>query len=178
MIRKSFIGFLGFWAAMFIAIASASAVASLTGKPLQKKIHGGPFLSLEDWFFEADTDGANFMLSLGINQKTDNGTGVYRDGSHRFRTLFTLIWAEYSFGKVSQRQYHIWFSKAATFILAAFFGSYPAWTLLRPRLRGRFRRRRGLCAKCGYNLAGNITGMCPECGNRIAGVLFQANQSG
>lgn len=29
------------------------------------------------------------------------------------------------------------------------------------------RRRRGLCVKCGYNLAGDTTGVCPECGTKF-----------
>ena len=31
----------------------------------------------------------------------------------------------------------------------------------------RYRRRKGLCLKCGYDLQGNVTGICPECGERI-----------
>ena len=26
------------------------------------------------------------------------------------------------------------------------------------------RRKRGQCASCGYDLAGNVSGVCPECG--------------
>jgi hypothetical protein len=26
----------------------------------------------------------------------------------------------------------------------------------------------GICAKCGYNLTGNVSGICPECGSRIS----------
>ena len=29
------------------------------------------------------------------------------------------------------------------------------------------RRRNGLCLKCGYNLAGNVSGACPECGESV-----------
>ncbi len=29
------------------------------------------------------------------------------------------------------------------------------------------RKRRGLCAPCGYNLAGNESGVCPECGSEV-----------
>ena len=32
------------------------------------------------------------------------------------------------------------------------------------RRRPRLRRERGLCCRCGYNLAGNTSGVCPECG--------------
>ena len=27
------------------------------------------------------------------------------------------------------------------------------------------RHKRGLCLRCGYDLAGNVSGVCPECGN-------------
>ena len=33
--------------------------------------------------------------------------------------------------------------------------------------RGRRQRREGHCAKCGYNLTGNVSGVCPECGTAI-----------
>ncbi len=36
-----------------------------------------------------------------------------------------------------------------------------------PAVRRRMRHRRGLCAKCGYNLTGNVSGVCPECGTPI-----------
>ncbi len=32
------------------------------------------------------------------------------------------------------------------------------------RHRRRFRRKRGLCVKCGYDLTGNESGVCSECG--------------
>lgn len=31
-------------------------------------------------------------------------------------------------------------------------------------LRSRWRRRRGRCGRCGYDLAGLVAGRCPECG--------------
>lgn len=41
---------------------------------------------------------------------------------------------------------------------------YPLVLVL---FRQRYRRKRGLCVKCGYNLTGNVSGICPECGERI-----------
>ena len=35
------------------------------------------------------------------------------------------------------------------------------------------RRRRGLCAACGYNLRGNLSGVCPECGTPTTPPLRQ-----
>jgi hypothetical protein len=52
----------------------------------------------------------------------------------------------------------------------------PSWTacavagpliLLAFLLRPRIRRRVGHCGRCGYNLAGNVSGRCPECGQAV-----------
>jgi hypothetical protein len=50
-------------------------------------------------------------------------------------------------------------------ILAAIL---PVSALLRWRRRRRRanRLKQGLCAACGYNLRGNVSGVCPECGQR------------
>ena len=42
-----------------------------------------------------------------------------------------------------------------------------AW--LAHHLRQRRRRRPGLCAKCSYDLTGNVSGVCPECGSKVGG---------
>lgn len=47
---------------------------------------------------------------------------------------------------------------------AIIFAFWPLVALVRGPIRRRYRRRRGLCPGCGYNLAGNVTGVCPECG--------------
>ena len=33
--------------------------------------------------------------------------------------------------------------------------------------RARERREKGLCTRCGYNLAFNTSGICPECGTPV-----------
>ena len=33
----------------------------------------------------------------------------------------------------------------------------------------RLRSKQGLCAYCGYDLRGNVSGVCPECGAPTAG---------
>jgi hypothetical protein len=44
-------------------------------------------------------------------------------------------------------------------------GAYPAIALVRgPMLRRCYRRKRGLCERCAYDLTGNTSGVCPECG--------------
>jgi hypothetical protein len=44
------------------------------------------------------------------------------------------------------------------------FAAYPVIAFIRGPVRRRYRRKRGLCPHCGYNLTGNTTGICPECG--------------
>jgi hypothetical protein len=48
----------------------------------------------------------------------------------------------------------------------AMFGAYPGVLIIR-RIRRWHRRRRGFCARCTYNLTGNVSGVCPECGTEI-----------
>ena len=49
-------------------------------------------------------------------------------------------------------------------------GVYPTIAFIRgPTLRRRYRRKRGLCERCAYDLTGNMSGVCPECGMRITG---------
>lgn len=52
-------------------------------------------------------------------------------------------------------------------LIALVLTTWPAMFFWRMR-RAATRRRRGLCVKCGYNLADNTTGICPECGNKLA----------
>jgi hypothetical protein len=48
------------------------------------------------------------------------------------------------------------------------FGAYPLIALiLSPYWRRRYRRERGLCLHCGYDLTGNVSNVCPECGTQI-----------
>ena len=44
------------------------------------------------------------------------------------------------------------------------FSAYPMIAFVHGPLRRYRRRRKGLCAKCGYDLTGNATGVCSECG--------------
>lgn len=46
--------------------------------------------------------------------------------------------------------------------------SFPFWTLLRGPVRRLFRRWRGRCLRCGYDLRGNESGICPECGEEVS----------
>jgi hypothetical protein len=44
----------------------------------------------------------------------------------------------------------------------------PASRLCVHAWRRRRKARRGLCARCGYDLTGNVSGVCPECGTAAA----------
>jgi len=52
-------------------------------------------------------------------------------------------------------------------ILCVIFGAYPTVMFLRGPVRRWNRRRRGRCARCGYDLSGNESGVCPECGSPV-----------
>ena len=51
-------------------------------------------------------------------------------------------------------------------LLLVFPCIYPVYILVWRNTR-RWRRKRGLCESCGYNLTGNVTGICSECGHPI-----------
>ncbi len=53
--------------------------------------------------------------------------------------------------------------------------AYPTLALIRGPVRRWRRRRKGLCAKCGYDLTGNVSGACPECGTAIVAVRTTSN---
>jgi predicted RNA-binding Zn-ribbon protein involved in translation (DUF1610 family) len=52
----------------------------------------------------------------------------------------------------------------AVFLILA---AYPTISFVRERVRRWYRRQRGRCVKCGYDLTGNVSGACPECGTAI-----------
>ena len=47
------------------------------------------------------------------------------------------------------------------------FVAFPARAFFRGPFRRWRCRRRGLCAKCSYDLTGNVSGICPECGTHM-----------
>ena len=57
----------------------------------------------------------------------------------------------------------IWFVFLPLWLIFPILAAYPAIALIRGPLRLRHRRRKGVCLKCGYNLAGLPEPRCPEC---------------
>ncbi len=57
-------------------------------------------------------------------------------------------------------------SAMSTLLYAVSFGVY--WGTLQgcSAIRGRLRKRRGMCVNCGYDLTGLASNICPECGAR------------
>lgn len=50
------------------------------------------------------------------------------------------------------------------YLLVCLFLIYPVAVWFRGPVRRRWRRKRGLCPQCGYNLTGSTVPRCPECG--------------
>ncbi|MCH8149781.1 MAG: hypothetical protein IH987_17650 [Planctomycetes bacterium] len=105
-----------------------------------------------------------FVLVQYFDQNLSRHTGLYRKMSrantpHRF-TLRDLLPKSLPRGRYSG-------STGYTFHLIVpllFFFLLATYSLGMSRFRQRHRRKRGLCLRCGYNLAGNVSGVCPECG--------------
>lgn len=79
----------------------------------------------------------------------------------RYRGFYSMT-SDFSMGL---RTWWLGFPLWAAFALFAF---YPALAFIRGPLRRHRRRKRRLCLKCGYNLAGNVSGVCPECGSAVS----------
>ncbi|MHC4444556.1 MAG: hypothetical protein ACYTA5_18315 [Planctomycetota bacterium] len=54
---------------------------------------------------------------------------------------------------------------------------YPATFIIYTRSRKNYRKKKGVCLKCGYNLFGNVTNICPECGTPFDPKLLEPNMN-
>lgn len=89
-------------------------------------------------------------------------------GRHRFPAC-DLYWEDFGVPNVVVlRKYHLRISAYLVYAVAILFSIAPTIAIT-GMWQSRHRRRKGYCAKCGYNLAGNTTGICPECGTVIKG---------
>lgn len=50
------------------------------------------------------------------------------------------------------------------FLIGKMFGTRPRPQTTRLEAMKARRERTGFCARCGYDLTGNVSGVCPECG--------------
>ncbi|MHC4444560.1 MAG: hypothetical protein ACYTA5_18335 [Planctomycetota bacterium] len=54
---------------------------------------------------------------------------------------------------------------------------YPATSIIYTQLRKHYRKKKGVCLNCGYNLFGNVTNICPECGTTFDPKLLEQNMN-
>lgn len=109
----------------------------------------------------------SWYLSVGyLRLKSQPGYALDQDDEKRFHSLCLAPMALGGIAKVVRRDGAA-FQRAIVVprgSLVALFAAYPALAFIRGPLRRWHRRRRGGCAKCGYDLTGNTSGACPECG--------------
>lgn len=94
----------------------------------------------------------SYVVFTRVGRPDEVGAGPFVD-----RPGFALIKG----GNMIYLHVSIWVPLAITTLLA----TYPTIVFIHGSLRRRRRRRKGLCAQCGYNLTGNVSGVCPECGS-------------
>jgi hypothetical protein len=80
---------------------------------------------------------------------------------------FTLAWADKTLPWRPKDKIRYTVVCVPLWALFALFAAYPTFAFIRGPCRRWFRRRRGLCIGCGYNLTGNVSGTCPECGIEV-----------
>ena len=68
---------------------------------------------------------------------------------------------------VSTRRLWFYSPVGTLWLFVVLFCIYPTIAFVRGPVRRWRRLRTGRCVRCGYNLAGNVSGRCPECGTEI-----------
>jgi hypothetical protein len=101
---------------------------------------------------------ASYMVySAGPPRPYDNEFAAA--GFHGFKTFWSPPMV-FNAGPPGYPDIKVWIPVNLLALLLLVIAIYS----LRPRHRARRRRKLGLCANCGYDLTGNVTGTCPECG--------------
>jgi len=77
----------------------------------------------------------------------------------------------------SVARFGLYYVKLSGWIVVVLLALYPFVAFLRGPWRRHRRRRRGHCARCGYDLHGNLSGVCPECGSPAAAQKKRARTS-
>ena len=74
-------------------------------------------------------------------------------------SLIHVQWWFGSYGKTTV--------SAPWWLVTPICAAYPVAAIGRGPFLRRWRRKRGLCLNCGYDLTGNVSGRCPECGRGV-----------
>lgn len=94
------------------------------------------------------------------------------------RTITGSVHLSDASGTLTLEPNNIWVHEcqlmAPIWYLLVLFGVWPLAVLLPAPLRLAYRRKRGRCLVCGYDLKGNVSGRCPECGTPMASGLAVA----
>lgn len=127
--------------------------------------------------YEAETER---LLGTAANAQRvwfvlDSGTLQVKHGQvvdhPPLRRARRVDWGVFSLASVdlpgSQMAYRLRMVSVSLWLLFAVSALYPAIVFIRGPLRRRWRRKRGRCAQCGYDLTGNVSGVCSECGQAI-----------
>jgi hypothetical protein len=175
MIRKVFIFCLGGAACLFLAVSIAAFTYGSTSTV--RSIYESP-LRINGWETNVFFVHQRFRVSRSRNYVSwDEAHASFEPlnftstkwGSERLPT-FVLTGIKHDAGKQFSGVLYMFDSTAESLLaIGCILGAYPAISFVRGPLSRRSRRRRGLCLKCGYNLAGNTSGVCPECGTPRTG---------
>jgi hypothetical protein len=107
------------------------------------------------------------QVSVRFDSRIETGTPVARLDRRGLGFRYTQsLWLAWVIG-TQRGEYRsrevtvpLWFP----FILLA---AYPTVAFIRGPARRWWRRRKGCCLNCDYDLTGNVSGVCPECGRTI-----------
>ena len=94
-------------------------------------------------------------------------------GYWRTNKYFYEVLDDEGFPAIAAKRYEFRIHMRA-WLLFILFAPYPTIAFIRGPFRRfcwrysrTYRRERGLCERCAYDLTGNISGVCPECGTSI-----------
>lgn len=109
------------------------------------------------------------MRLAGVEDLEDTLQEWAKEGSYselnQAKTIEWAIWDGKTYRGVQVVPYRYTRILCPTWFLIMMLSSYPTVAFMRGPMRRYWRRNRGLCVKCGYNLKGNLSGICPECGS-------------
>lgn len=155
--------------AAFGTAATWVASCTLVGDGFQDYdgVHGISVLfpySNGTWGFAASDATGTCELSLLFNRRIDDSKAV-SEHYGEFAGFFAHRWAITfpASGRCLVQSFG-----APLWMLFVFFAAYPAVAFVRGPWRRYYRKKRGRCVRCAYDLTGNVSGRCPECGYTCA----------